>query len=975
MKTIVLIAAAVISSIATAADSPDPHKLMASTDESVTLVMATNSSGSVATFACPAGDVARLRRGSALTSSVRARTTYPYGEGLGAGPLTNLTGWTALSFDRRANVKLVHFQVYEKYGFDPTTAVLKAGIHTAPFTELDHEALPRLFEAYGMQSGTLDFTREDSDGDGLPDGWELYVMFGPHEPGGNALCPWLPDGTQDFDRDGLDAIREFDEGHIPTDPWSIDTDGDGVIDTYEYVYRLKGLDALEDSDGDGLTNYTEYLISEVFGFARIDVSNPRSNGIPDYFTKFGNIYLGELFCDTSTDSADDDGDGWSRQAEVSAGKDPQDGASYPVPEISVELFMNGHISDTVVLMAWSETSDRYMLGKPDAIWTVKSGERPFGIEDRNMIVVTNADAVASKAHKGHVREGMNTFVCFADKDGNGYTAGDPMCVVQGVNVGWREAELTVALSDHSPITPRFLPWQEAQPTDDRMSDLEKTVKRLANWSTNINISATNALNQVVEKVASTGKCRLRVVRFGVNDLFAHMAGISTEIRQRVVLEREYDSNARNFLHEGDFLQDGEFDIDWNNFDTEVDSDHNVHTTVGSAITNMTYLVVLDGGEGNETWLHLGDDKTIINALHTVIERRFETVRSNPQGLAPLGSVEHGARQTFVWSMPNEEAWAKAYGSSYTAFRLQVQSEAGELVYDSDVRRAPIMKNGRFEWTAPLYLPKVGNWKWRVTMYNSKYKPIPLERWWSAWASFSTAINAQQDMNDHNYSSIDVAVKYSGPEVVLDKLADEDAEGKLYVQAFASADFSGDPLAQTVLTDKVSVTNAVDPLANCTLIGLDNKSTYFVRAFIDSNGNGVLDPFETWGRAPSGINIDQMRPPRVEIFMSDFDSDRDGIPDSFEYASYGSLTNLQGRVRENATVIIDKSNHDRLVSGVAGISSRLNLFMLPFISDQINLIGYEGQTATTTVSQIKSQISGSIEENKSDIIGAIDISIP
>ena len=190
----------------------------------------------------------------------------------------------------------------------------------------------------------------DNDKDGIADGWELYVMFGPNGVGSCALAeakisPWnfndarlaSPDG------DGLTLLDEYDGGHLPTDPWNLDTDNDGVIDYYAYQYCLKGDDAGKDADGDGLSNYAEYLISEVFGYAKLDPRNPKTDGYCiDYFRKMGDLYVGEIFTDHDQvndiwesaypgsanryaydPSRDDDGDGWSNWAEAKAGTDPE----------------------------------------------------------------------------------------------------------------------------------------------------------------------------------------------------------------------------------------------------------------------------------------------------------------------------------------------------------------------------------------------------------------------------------------------------------------------------------------------------------------------------------------------------------------------------------------------------------------------------------------------------------------------------
>ena len=76
-----------------------------------------------------------------------------------------------------------------------------------------------------------------SDGDSLPDSWELFYFGGLDEV-----------DSGDADADGLDNLAEYLAG---TDPTNADTDGDGLDDDEELnLYSTSPLDA--DSDGDGM---------------------------------------------------------------------------------------------------------------------------------------------------------------------------------------------------------------------------------------------------------------------------------------------------------------------------------------------------------------------------------------------------------------------------------------------------------------------------------------------------------------------------------------------------------------------------------------------------------------------------------------------------------------------------------------------------------------------------------------------------
>jgi len=116
---------------------------------------------------------------------------------------------------------------------------------------------------------------EDSDGDSLPDEWEVTYFDDLSQ-----------DGTDDYDGDGLSDAEEYNNETDPTkpdnetDPTKPDTDGDGTSDAWEIDYGLNPLvntDASEDSDGDGHTNLDEYI-------AGTDPTDPESYPVVGAFT-------------------------------------------------------------------------------------------------------------------------------------------------------------------------------------------------------------------------------------------------------------------------------------------------------------------------------------------------------------------------------------------------------------------------------------------------------------------------------------------------------------------------------------------------------------------------------------------------------------------------------------------------------------------------------------------------------------------
>ncbi|MFX0115731.1 MAG: DOMON domain-containing protein, partial [Candidatus Hodarchaeota archaeon] len=124
--------------------------------------------------------------------------------------------------------------------------------------DTDHDDIPDPDE----QSWGTDPNDNDTDDDGLSDGWEAYwevqngskqspIYYDPTEYDTDG--DGINDALEDYDLDGIDSLREAAEG---TSPFSEDTDNDGLSDGDELdIYGTDPL--LADTDGDVLSDGEE----------------------------------------------------------------------------------------------------------------------------------------------------------------------------------------------------------------------------------------------------------------------------------------------------------------------------------------------------------------------------------------------------------------------------------------------------------------------------------------------------------------------------------------------------------------------------------------------------------------------------------------------------------------------------------------------------------------------------------------------
>lgn len=133
-------------------------------------------------------------------------------------------------------------------------------------TDSDNDGLPDVYEINYFET---DPENPDTDGDGLPDGYEAFYL-GTDPKKSDSDDNGISDADEDFDKDGLSNIREYELG---TDPTDADSDGDGLTDSDEI--NIYNTDPLKyDTDGDGISDSDEISLG-------LDPNNPATDGTPD----------------------------------------------------------------------------------------------------------------------------------------------------------------------------------------------------------------------------------------------------------------------------------------------------------------------------------------------------------------------------------------------------------------------------------------------------------------------------------------------------------------------------------------------------------------------------------------------------------------------------------------------------------------------------------------------------------------------
>lgn len=303
-----------------------------------------------------------------------------------------------------------------------------------------------------------------------------------------------------------------------------------------------------------------------------------------------------------------------------------------------------------------------------------------------------------------------------------------------------------------------------------------------------------------------------------------------------------------------------------------------------------YLTVYQLYYGQEAIL--ANDQLLLTMTNIFSDAGIKASPIAPDG----GEIVCAAAPTFSWNIPTEES------SDFRpiAFELEVKrnSSTGTSVLDRVFYVDPLRSSAdTYSFSAPFYAYEKGtNYCWRIRPFDAKFSPASDNRLppWSEWATFR--YGADLAPSNWGFGAVSAKVFYVGAATgLLDRVL---------VQAFPTRGFDGYPVHQKRLdaTQLISLTNRTGIALS--LPGLLPSSPVSMRAFIDSNTNGMREAWESWGYAaavsdgPDALPYDvaailpstKPAPSVWQIVIRDTDFDRDTYPDVWEFERSAMATN-------------------------------------------------------------------------------------
>ena len=814
-----------------------------------------------------------------------------------------------------------------------------------------------------------------------------------------------------------------------SDVSALDSDGDGLPDWWEIAHGLDPNDATGESgaygdiDGDGLDNYAEYLAGTD---PRFEDSN--SDGYGDYFSRADgqSLTYGELYDDgDGMDNAwelengldpdlydahlDKDHDGWTNWEEYMAGTDPQNASSFPNPNLRITFHYDGVASNTAVIGVYTygeRIGGDTMGGSYDGKYIIADHFR-YGaalLGQDGVARIGGYDRAVTYFPYGHVSEASITYM---DAEGNAvgpvaldhsnpeygmfvsdmegsigleYESGTVFA--GGAYVG-RRFQLDVTIDGHS------FPF-----TEERMLRTSNT-HVIGGWNRLFGFIDTNSSGEF-EIGEPAGLSIPRPVQIGwdvadaeiplTDELygfprFSWPASTNENVNAYKVyiwngsggsVLRKDDGSVvngivikapRTFIHEGDYIRHGIYGVDGGTAATDVlswtvASDNGIAeeiiaegTFVSSSVPNvgprrtMTALSPVSGANVNGAVVELSWQMDWRNAGVNVTIEKLDAPNAGVKFIdnlcVPL-PVRHGKVDSegyYFTCKPQLEVGKSFVELPSGTYRYTIkerprntavaaQSITGQFtLVNDDSGRGTYSINGTVKYfgklmestaVATLGTAAAGAETFSATIPAASLASVVPGAMSIRLANGSDVVCSFSDIGGRGSLSVDgveesdgwsgsidyetgaVFVRFAAPlsgacTVSLVKRTFPSSV-PLYVRAYevpetatSSVSLSGPCASQTRLTSKgpFSVT------------GL-KRGTYAVHAFLDSNGNGYADEWETQGfgvlSGTDSPNLDAKAAPLVVdtelrgilIVLHDRDTDNDLLPDAWEWWKFGNL---------------------------------------------------------------------------------------
>lgn len=615
---------------------------------------------------------------------------------------------------------------------------------------------------------------------------------------------------------------------------------------------------------------------------------------------------------------------------------------YKTGKVTVDLsILNGvsYITSGTNSTAVSDPRKSYIFVKYSSMFT----------EDYpRTVYLTDADPSGENAKsRGYIREGMNYIHAFIDNNGDGkWSVGEPYGVAEqfGIDINWHSQEINIELTDLAKEQFRFDTATLSRSEDVLVQD-------------HTGGAAGGGAGAGGEEGGGLSKeTTVHVLRT--------YAGTSSQY-PRIVFSKTLVG--RTTITEADMLAKGLWGFDWAlaGIPTNVDPDYMVYEVYVGNYTESDIIRKFnssdtgsgsssDGyGESNDKGIQPSYVFTnyVMKASHMPTAKIVE----------PMDNYQYRARPVFKWTMPEE----------CPAFALEIaKMNRGkvETVWKIDAAKAPVRTTDKvYVWRAPVSVGSVlvphTVYQWRVAGLSAN---TPNARKWSDWQKFR--MDTAAPAPSAGYGEIKASVKYYGA------LSEADLKGKVKVCAYLTAGFTGEPEAEFHMnTDEIRAMLSTNSKSiNATLIGLTPSKTvgsYYLMAYVDQNGNGKRDPWESWGYAnrygeitmgydPREIEVTEYsHMPGVNIVIEDVDTDQDWYPDAWEYASANGSKDFLTKVGPNSSNIADTEINPDLVVGEM-TSSRVSTMALFFeVKESANGLPFFVQSASPDYPNDSLKITG------------------